>query len=183
MHPAHSSRSQITVRTTRAAVCLIWERPSVNVRQRPVMNLPIVTQLTARVLGGLGAARLNLGNVAAARTLLEESLAVNRRYHDRWSLAISLTVLGHVSLADSDHTRAQALLTEAASQFADTGNLMFVPWCLEGLAGAAAARGDNERAAELDGARDALRAQIGVLHPPLHPAPPTRECLPPFAPA
>jgi hypothetical protein len=102
--------------------------------------------------------------------LLEESLAVNRRYHDRWGLTMSLTVLGHVSLADSDHTRAQALLAEAASQFADTGNLMYLPWCLEGLAGVAAARGDHQRAAELDGARDALRAQIGVLHPPLHPA-------------
>jgi predicted ATPase/transcriptional regulator with XRE-family HTH domain len=125
---------------------------------------------TARVLGALGGALLNLGNVAEARAVLEESLAVNRRYHDRWSLAMTLTVLGHVSLADADHTRAQALLAEAASQFADTGNLMFVPWCLEGLAGVAAARGDNQRAAELDGARDALRAQIGVLHPPLHPA-------------
>ena len=125
---------------------------------------------TARVQGALGGALLNLGNVAEARAVLEESLAVNRRYHDRWTLAMTLTVLGHVSLADSDHTRAQALLAEAASQFADTGNLMFVPWCLEGLAGVAAARGDNQRAAELDGARDALRAQIGVLHPPLHPA-------------
>ena len=47
---------------------------------------------------------------------------------------------------------------------------MFVPWCLEGLAGVVAAQGDNERAAELDGARDALRAQIGVVLPPLHPA-------------
>ena len=39
-----------------------------------------------------------------------------------------------------------------------------------GPAGAAAASGDYERAAELDGARDALRAQIGVLLPPLRPA-------------
>ena len=129
---------------------------------------------TTRVLGALGGALLNLGNVAEARAVLEESLAVNRRYHDRWSLAMTLTMLGHVDLADGDHTRAQALLAEAASQFADTGNLMFVPWCLEGLAGVAAARGDNQRAAELDGARDALRAQIGVLHPPLHPAAYTR---------
>ena len=105
-----------------------------------------------------------------ARAVLEESPGVNRRYHDRWSLAMSLTQLGHVSLADSDHTRAQALLAEAASQFADIGNLMFVPWCLEGLAGVEAARGDNERAADLDGARDALRAQIVVLLPPMHPA-------------
>ena len=83
---------------------------------------------------------------------------------------MSLTMVGHVDLADGDHTRAQALLAEAASLFADTGNLMFLQWCLEGLAGVAAARGDYQRAAELDGARDALRAQIGVLLPPVHPA-------------
>jgi len=45
---ASSSRSQIAVRTAGAAVRLIWERLSVNVRQRPVMNVPIVTQLVTR---------------------------------------------------------------------------------------------------------------------------------------
>jgi hypothetical protein len=93
---------------------------------------------------------------------------VARRYGDRWGTAMSLTLVGHVDLADGDETRAQALLAEAA--FADTGNLMFLPWCLEGHAAVATARGDNGRAAELDGAREALRAQIGVLLPPVHPA-------------
>jgi hypothetical protein len=83
---------------------------------------------------------------------------------------MSLTLVGHVDLADGDHARAQALLADAAALFADTGNLMYLQWCLEGLAGAAAARGDYERAAELDGARDALRAQTGVLLPPVYPA-------------
>jgi hypothetical protein len=117
----------------------------------------------------------------------KEALAVARRFDNRWSTAMSLTMLGHVELADGDHTRAQALLTEAASLFSDTGNLMYLQWCLEGLAGAAAARGDYRRAAELDGARDALRAQLGVLLPPLHPAAYTRTlatvraCLTPAA--
>ena len=105
---------------------------------------------TARGLGGLGTALLNLGDRAAAREMLEESLVVARKYGDRWSTAMSLTLVGHVDLADGDHARAQALLAEAASLFADTGNLMYLQWCLEGLAGAAAARGDYERAAELD---------------------------------
>jgi hypothetical protein len=47
---------------------------------------------------------------------------------------------------------------------------MYLQWCLEGLAGAAAASGEYERAAELDGARDALRAHTGVLLPPIYPA-------------
>jgi hypothetical protein len=46
---ASSSRSQVAVQTARAAVCLIWERPSVNVRQRPVMNVAIVTRLVTRL--------------------------------------------------------------------------------------------------------------------------------------
>jgi predicted ATPase/transcriptional regulator with XRE-family HTH domain len=125
---------------------------------------------TARGLGGLGTALLNLGDRADARELLEESLVVARKYDDRWSTAMSLTLIGHVDLADGDHARAQALLAGAASLFADTGNLMYVQWCLEGLAGAAAARGDYGHAAELDGARDALRAQTGVLLPPVYPA-------------
>jgi predicted ATPase/transcriptional regulator with XRE-family HTH domain len=129
---------------------------------------------TARGLGGLGAALLNLGDRATAREMLEESLVVARKYDDRWSTAMSLTLVGHVDLADGDHTRARALLAEAAALFADTGNLMYLQWCLEGLAGAAAARGDYERAAELDGARDGLRAQIGVLLPPVYPAGYTR---------
>jgi predicted ATPase/transcriptional regulator with XRE-family HTH domain len=125
---------------------------------------------TARGLGGLGTALLNLGERAAARELLEESLVVARKFDDRWSTAMSLTLVGHVDLADGDHAQAQALLADAALLFAETGNLMYLQWCLEGLAGTAAARGDYERAAELDGARDALRAQIGVLLPPVYPA-------------
>jgi hypothetical protein len=90
---------------------------------------------TARGLGGLGIALLNLGDLAGAREMSEESLAVARRYGDRWSTAMSLTLVGHVDLADGDYTRAQAMLAEAASLFAGTGNLMYVQWCLEGLAG------------------------------------------------
>ena len=48
--------------------------------------------------------------------------------------------------------------------------MVYLPWCLEGLASLAAAQGDYGRAAELAGARDALRDQIGVFLPPVHPA-------------
>ena len=47
--------------------------------------------------------------------------------------------------------------------------MVYLPWCLEGLAGVAAA-GHLCRAAEIAGARDALRAQTGVLLPPVYPA-------------
>jgi predicted ATPase/transcriptional regulator with XRE-family HTH domain len=126
--------------------------------------------ITARDLGGLGTALLNLGDLPRARAVLNESLVVARRYDDPWSSAMSLMLLGHVDLAEGDDTHAHAVLAEAASLFQATGNMVFLPWYLEGLAGLAAARGDYERAAELDGARDALRNQIGVFIPPVHPA-------------
>ncbi|HEY5988251.1 MAG TPA: tetratricopeptide repeat protein, partial [Streptosporangiaceae bacterium] len=121
-------------------------------------------------LGALGGAVLNLDDLPRARALIEESLTVACRFGDRWSMAISLTLLGHVELADRDDARAQARFAEAESLFEAIGNLMYVPWCLEGLAGVAAAHGRCERAAELDGAGEALRARIGLLVPPIHPA-------------
>ncbi|MGH9182550.1 MAG: ATP-binding protein [Acidimicrobiales bacterium] len=124
----------------------------------------------ARDLAGLGSAVLNLDDVARSRTLLEESLTLARRYDDRWSSAMSLTLLGHVELADDDVARARELFAEAATGFHAIGNLMYLPWCLEGLAGVAARRGHHERAAELDGAREAVRVQVGMLLPPAHPA-------------
>jgi predicted ATPase len=130
--------------------------------------------ITARDLGGLGTALLNLGDLTRARAVLDESLVVARRYEDRWSSAMSLMLLGHVDLAEGDDTHAQAVLAEAAALFQATGNMVYLPWCLEALAGLAAAQGDYERAAELAGARDALRDQIGVFLPPVHPAGYTR---------
>ena len=97
--------------------------------------------ITARDLGGLGTALLNLGDLPRARAVLDESLVVARRYDDPWSSAMSLMLLGHVDLAEGDDTHAQAVLAEAASLFQATGNMVYLPWCLEGLAGLAAARG------------------------------------------
>jgi predicted ATPase/transcriptional regulator with XRE-family HTH domain len=124
----------------------------------------------ARHLGGLGTALLNAGDLARAGAVLEESLVVARRFDDQWSSAMSLMLLGHLRLAEGDQDRARAELTEAAGLFASTGNMVYLPWCLEGLAGVAAAARRFGRAAEIAGARDALRAQTGVLLPPVHPA-------------
>src|SRR5271170_2160477 len=126
--------------------------------------------ITARDLGGLGTALLNLGDLPRARAVLDESLVVARRYEDRWSSAMSLMLLGHVNLAEGDDIRARAVLAEAGALFQATGNMVYLPWCLEGLASLAAVQGDYKRAAELAGARDALRDQIGVFLPPVHPA-------------
>ena len=83
---------------------------------------------------------------------------------------MSLMLLGHVHLAEGDTLRAEAVLAEAGSLFQATGNMVYLPWCLEGLASLAAAQGDYGRAAGLAGARDALRDQIGVFLPAVPPA-------------
>jgi tetratricopeptide (TPR) repeat protein len=124
----------------------------------------------ARHLGGLGTALLNAGDLARTRAVLEESLVVARRFGDQWSTAMSLMLLGHLRLAEGDPDAARAELIEAAGLFTATGNMVYLPWCLEGLAGVAAAGHRFGRAAEIAGARDALRAQTGVLLPPVHPA-------------
>ena len=126
--------------------------------------------IAARHLGGLGSALLNLGDLARARAVLEESLVVARRFDDQWYMAMSLMLLGHLRLAEGDPDRARAELIESADLFTSTGNVVYLTWCLEGLAGVAAAGGQFGRAAEIAGARDALRAQTGVLLPPVHPA-------------
>ena len=124
----------------------------------------------ARHLGGLGSALLNLGDLARARAVLEESLAVARRFDDQWSSAMSLMLLGHLRLVEGNPDRARSELIESATLFTSTGNVVYLTWCLEGLAGVAAAGHRFDRAAEIAGARDALRAQTGVLLPPVHPA-------------
>jgi hypothetical protein len=47
--------------------------------------------------------------------------------------------------------------------------MVYLPWCLEGLAALAAADGGFARAALIAGARDALRAQTGIALPPVYP--------------
>jgi multidrug efflux pump subunit AcrA (membrane-fusion protein) len=102
--------------------------------------------------------------------VLEDSLVVARQFDDRWCAAMSTTLLAHVELADGDRARARALLAESGDLFQETGNVLYLPWCLEGLAELAVAEGQYERAAELAGARETLREIIGVALPPMHQA-------------
>jgi ATP/maltotriose-dependent transcriptional regulator MalT len=118
----------------------------------------------------LGVIALQEGDLARARALLEEALATLRQYDDPWSRAMSLAFLAHVELAGGEVEHARTLLVESAAIYRAIGNLLYVPWCLEGLAGVAAARGEWERAAQLCGARDALRARLAAPIPPCYPA-------------
>lgn len=127
-------------------------------------------RLLARDLGGVASALLNLDDLARARLVTEESLRLARRHGDTWSTAMSLTLLGHIALAEGHDARAGEVLAEAANLFQEIENPMYLPWCLEGLAGVATARGDHERGATLVGACETVRRRAGMSVPPLHPA-------------
>lgn len=127
-------------------------------------------RLLARDLGGVAAALLNLGELPGARAHAEESLALARGQGDAWSAAMSLTLLGHITLAEGRAAAAGAVLVDAAELFAEIGNPMYVSWCLEGLAGVAAVRGLLDEAALLLRARDTVRGTTGMSVAPLHPA-------------
>jgi len=83
---------------------------------------------------------------------------------------MSLMILGHVYLAAGAPVQARAVLSEAAALFQATGNMVYLPWCLEALATLAVADGDLDWAAAVVGARDALRTQTGIMLPPVYPA-------------
>ena len=112
---------------------------------------------------------LQRGDLARARGLLEETLVILARFDDPWNRAMSLVLLAHAELAEDQAGRAATLLAESAEIYHAIGNLLYVPWCLEGLAEVAAAQGEWERAARFCGARDALRARLGSPIPPCHP--------------
>ncbi len=124
----------------------------------------------AQVLTTLAQVALHRRAVPGARAMLTEALATLRRLDDRWGEAMALALLGHVELVAGDLARARSCLGEAAARYAALGNLLYLPWCLEGLAGVAVARDRAADAARLCGARQALLERLGPGLPPADPA-------------
>jgi len=123
----------------------------------------------ARALSARSLIALRSGDLDRARTMQTEALNTMRRHDSLWGQAMALTMLGHVELADGAVDQAPDLLGESATLFQTIGNPLFLSWCLEGLAGLAAAQGHGARAARLCGARDALLMERGSSLPPAYP--------------
>jgi predicted ATPase/DNA-binding XRE family transcriptional regulator len=126
-------------------------------------------QIAGELLAHLGHVALNTGDLPRARELNTRSLASAREYGDQWAIAMAATQLGHVELAAGQPGAAQDLFTESSQVFDAIGNPLYVAWCLEGVAGVAAAEGRWAEAAEACAAREALLAEIGHTLPHLHP--------------
>jgi tetratricopeptide (TPR) repeat protein len=120
----------------------------------------------AMSLSALSAVALNRGDTVEARRLIIEALNTLERYDDPWAIAISRTLLGHVELDAGHMQQAQMLFAEAAATFLEMGNLLYLPWALDGMAEVAAARGEWELAGQFYGVREATHlGMTGSLVP------------------
>ncbi len=118
-------------------------------------------------LTDLGVVAGALGDHAAARSLIEEGLAIQREVDDRTGMAVSLTNLGRAAREQGDHASAGNSYRESLALRRDAGDRLGIALSLEGLAAVAAASGAGAReaggecAAELWGAAERLREEIG----------------------
>ncbi len=76
----------------------------------------------AKALNGAGVLAWQQGDNAAARTLHEESLAIQRELNDPRGIAYSLNNLGTVATSQGDHEAAQALCEESLAIIRGLGN-------------------------------------------------------------
>ncbi len=120
--------------------------------------------------GTLGLVALNQGDIPGARVQLTEALKTLQQHEDRWGQGMTLTFLGHVELAAGDAPCAQTLFRDSIMHFRAIANHLYLSWCMEGLAGVAAARGEWERAARLCGARKGLSESLGSAVSSAYPA-------------
>ena len=116
-----------------------------------------------------------LGNAAAARAFLEESLELFSELEDEMYPGTSMWFLARAQIDEGDHTAARALLKEVLETLRPSRyrssryrwlNRWFFPRVLEGVAQLAAAEGEAARALRLAGAAAALRAAIGAGEAP-----------------
>jgi predicted ATPase/DNA-binding SARP family transcriptional activator len=112
----------------------------------------------------LGIVARNEGEYPAAQALFEQALASDRALGERarTSIPTTVTVLGDLARRQGNHERAAALLAEGAVRWKDVRNKLGMAECLEASASLAGVEGDTERAAQLFGAAQALREEIGM---------------------
>ena len=106
------------------------------------------------------------GDVASARTRVEESLALYREMDHREGIAEALSLSGKVEATRGDHASARTLYTESLAIANDIGDKELIASGLEGLASVVASQGEPAWAARLWGTAEALREAIGA---PLQP--------------
>jgi tetratricopeptide (TPR) repeat protein len=114
------------------------------------------------ILTGRCMVRWAQGRLEEAAEAAAAALAVYRRTQLLSGQALSLALLGFVTERLGDSASAEELHTAALAASRQLGDERLVALSLEGLAGVAVARGDNERGGELLGLAGHLRDLHGA---------------------
>lgn len=122
---------------------------------------------TAMALANLGEALRADGDLGRAMTVAREGLHLSREVGDRRTAAMALFILGSLIQHHEIDPAAAEPLMEGLLDYQQVGDRLGMVWCLEALSGPAATTGRPELAAQLLGAAEVLRDQVGV---PLQPA-------------
>ena len=118
--------------------------------------------LEAGCLSGLGSTAMVRGELALARQLKEQSLAIYERLGDHWIIGLILWGLTLVAIAQEDYARAESALADWTQITRDLGNRWILPYILGCHATLALAANKPKRAARLFGAAEALREHLGT---------------------
>jgi predicted ATPase/DNA-binding CsgD family transcriptional regulator len=116
----------------------------------------------------LAAVALSQGDIATARSYIEEGLAFSRTQGFRGEIPEALVLFGQVTAAQGDYAAAQTLYGESLALAKELGLKRVIPAALEGVAAVVAAQGIFSWAAHLWGAAEALRETMGTLIPPVY---------------
>ncbi|HEV2072934.1 MAG TPA: tetratricopeptide repeat protein [Thermomicrobiales bacterium] len=122
---------------------------------------------TAVALANLGEALRAEGDLEHAVTVAREGLQISREVGDKRSAATALFILGSLLQHHEDNPQATEPLVEGLLLYQQIGDRLGMAWCLEALAGPASVSERPEVAAQMGGAAEVLREQVGV---PLKPA-------------
>ncbi|HLV80300.1 MAG TPA: tetratricopeptide repeat protein, partial [Chthonomonadaceae bacterium] len=91
------------------------------------------TPARAKALHGAASLAMRLGDYAAARTLFEQSLAIEQELGDKKSLAASLNGLGNVAVNQGDYAAARLLYEQSLTMARETGDKKVVALSLGNL--------------------------------------------------
>ncbi len=123
------------------------------------------TRDIANSLSLLGRRALVAGELDEARASLDEAVSLARGLDDQLRLAEATYFRALVALEEADDVRAHELLAERIGLCRELGDRLGIAECFDAAARIAA--GDDERAARLLAAADALRTLVGAQAWPL----------------
>ena len=118
----------------------------------------------AQCLSLAGRLALGQGDMAAGRSLLEKSMLLSKEIGSQWSIADSLAGLAQAEASQGNLSAARTHYEKSLTIASEWNYKDLLPSCLEGLADAA--QGEPAWAAELWGAAETLREDMGMPLPP-----------------